>query len=99
MKFAELGMSMKTLYKFFPTKLGLIEALIQQNFELLNMRYDSILASSPSAIEKLAGVSRVIVEQQKWLATRPMMESVRDHPPHIWRRIDRFRRERKRKNT
>lgn len=95
---AELGMSKKTLYKYFATKLDLVDALVQQNLDSVNQRCDSILASPVSAIEKLAAVSQVIVEQQHRLATKPMMESVRDHLPQIWRRIETFRRERKRKN-
>jgi len=95
---AELGMSKKTLYKYFATKLDVMEALIQTNFDYLNQRCDAVLAGPLPAIEKLAGVSRVIVDQQQRLATKPMMESVRDHLPHIWRRIETFRRERKRKN-
>jgi len=95
---AELGMSKKTLYKYFATKLDLMEALIQQNFDYLNDRCDAVLASSLSAIEKLTGISQVIVDQQQRLATKVMMGSIRDHLPHIWRRIEAFRRERKKKN-
>lgn len=94
----ELGMSKKTLYKYFATKLDLMEALVQQNFDYLNERCDAVLASPLSAIEKLAGVSRVIVDQQQRLATKVMMGSIHDHLPHIWKRIEAFRRERKRKN-
>jgi AcrR family transcriptional regulator len=95
---AELGMSKKTLYKFFATKHDLMEELVQQNLDYLDERCDAVLASPLSAIEKLAGVSRVIVDQQQRLATKVMMGSIRDHLPHIWRRIEAFRRERKRKN-
>lgn len=95
---AELGMSKKTLYKYFATKLDLMEALIQLLFDHINKRCDAVLASPISAIEKLAGITRVVVEQQQRLASKAMMESVRDHLPHIWRRIEAFRRERKKKN-
>jgi len=95
---AELGMSKKTLYKSFPAKLDLMEALVQQNFDHINARCDAILASPISAIEKLAAVSQVIVDQQERFVSKTMIQSIRDHLPHLWRRIERFRSERKKKN-
>jgi len=95
---AELGMSKKTLYKYFATKLDLIEAVVEAMLKHIDERCDAVLVSSLSAIEKLAGISQVIVDQQQRLATKVMMGSIRDHLPHIWRRIEAFRRERKRKN-
>lgn len=94
---AELGMSKKTLYKYFATKLDLIEAVTEAMLKHIDERCDAVLASPASAIEKLAGVLRVIAEQQR-VATKVMMGSVRDHLPHIWKRIEAFRRDRKKKN-
>ncbi|MGH7450905.1 MAG: TetR/AcrR family transcriptional regulator [bacterium] len=94
----ELGMSKKTLYKFFPTKLKLAEAMVEHVFAEVNRRCDAILASPLPAIEKLFRIVRMITEQQHRFVTKVMLESLRHHLPHLWKRIEAFRQERMRKN-
>jgi AcrR family transcriptional regulator len=93
----ELGMSKKTLYKFFPTKLKLAEMLVEQVLSEVNRRCDAILSSPLPAVEKLFRIVQMITEQQHFV-TRTLLESLRSHLPHLWRRIEAFRRERMRKN-
>jgi AcrR family transcriptional regulator len=93
----ELGMSKKTLYKFFPTKLELAEAVVEHIFTEVNRRCDAILASPLPAIEKLLRIVQMITEQQRFV-TKTMLESLRHHLPHLWKRIESFRRERMLKN-
>lgn len=94
----ELGMSKKTLYKFFPTKLKLAEAVVEHIFTEVNRRCDAILASPLPAIEKLLRIVQMITEQQQRFVTKTMLESLRHHLPHLWTRIESFRRERMLKN-
>jgi len=94
----ELGMSKKTLYKFFPTKLKLAEMLVEHVLAEINHRCDAILASPLPAVEKLLRIVQMITEQQQRFVTRTLLESLRNHLPHLWRRIEAFRRERMRKN-
>ncbi len=94
----ELGMSKKTLYKFFPTKLNLAEALVDHIFAEINRRCDAILASPLPAIEKLLRIVQMLTEQQHRFVTKIMLESLRHHLPHLWKRIEAFRQERMRKN-
>lgn len=95
---SELGMSKKTLYKFFPTKLKLAEAMVEHIFAEVNRRCDAILASPLPAIEKLVRIVQMITEQQHRFVTKTMLESLRHHLPHLWKRIEAFRQERMRKN-
>jgi AcrR family transcriptional regulator len=94
----ELGMSKKTLYKFFPTKLKLAEMLVEHVLAEVNRRCDAILASPLPAVEKLLRIVQMITEQQQRFVTKTLLESLRSHLPHLWRRIEAFRRERMRKN-
>jgi len=94
----ELGMSKKTLYKFFPTKLKLAEMLVEHVLAEINRRCDAILASPLPAVEKLFRIVEMITEQQRGFVTKTLLESLRSHLPHLWQRIEAFRRERMRKN-
>ncbi len=94
----ELGMSKKTLYKFFPTKLKIAEAIVEQTFAEVNRRADAILASPLPAVEKLLRVVQMIVEHNHRFATKTMLASLSSHLPHLWQRIEKFRRERMSKN-
>lgn len=94
----ELAISKKTLYKFFPTKLKLAEMLVEHVLAEINRRCDAILASPLPAIEKLLRIVQMLTEQQQHFVTKPLLESLRRHLPHLWQRIESFRRERMRKN-
>jgi len=94
----ELAISKKTLYKFFPTKLKLAEMLVEHVLAEINRRCDAILASPLPAIEKLLRIVQMITEQQQHFVTKPLLESLRRHLPHLWQRIEAFRRERMHKN-
>jgi AcrR family transcriptional regulator len=94
----ELGMSKKTLYKFFPTKLKLAEMLVEHVLSEINRHCDAILNSPLPAVEKLFRIVQMITEQQQHFVTRTLLESLRSHLPHLWRRIEAFRRERMLKN-
>lgn len=94
----DLSMSKKTLYKFFPTKLKLAEMLVEQVLADINRRCDAILASPLPAVEKLLRIVQMIIEQQQGFVTKILLESLHNHLPHLWQRIEAFRRERMRKN-
>ena len=94
----ELAISKKTLYKFFPTKLRLAEMLVAHKLAEINRRCDAILASPLPAIEKLLRIVQMITEQQQHFVTKPLLESLQRQLPHLWQRIEAFRRERMRKN-
>jgi AcrR family transcriptional regulator len=95
---AELGMSKKTLYKLFATKRALAEAMVEEIFEQINRQFDAILEDAAPAIEKLHRIVQLLVEQHFRFATKAMLESLYHHLPHLWRRIEKFRRARMQKN-
>lgn len=95
---AGLGMSKKTLYKFFATKRILAEAMVEDIFEQINSHFDAMLASPMPAIVKLHGIVKFLVEKQQRFMTKAMRESLILHLPHLWRRIEKFRSARMQKN-
>ena len=95
---AELKMSKKTVYKFFPTKFRLAEALVEHKMAEINRRSDAILASPLPAIEKLFRILQMIVEQQHRFITKTLLQSMQNELPQLWKRMDEFRLERMRKN-
>jgi AcrR family transcriptional regulator len=94
----ELGMSKKTLYKLFPSKLALMEELLEYKFAQVDRRCDEILASPLDAVEKLFRIIQVVAEVQQRFATNVMLRSLQSDLPHLWQRIERFRRQRMQKN-
>ena len=95
---AALGMSKKTLYKFFATKRKLAEAMVEDIFAQVNRQFDEILASPLPAVEKLHRIVMFLVEKQQRYITKAMLEGLYLHLPHLWRRIEKFRRARMQKN-
>ncbi len=95
---AELGMSKKTLYKFFATKKELAEAMIEDVFAQINRQFDAVLAGALPAIEKLHRLVQILVAQHFRFTTKIMLESLYQHLPYLWRRIEKFRRARMLKN-
>ena len=59
---------------------------------------NAILASPLPAIEKLLRIVQMLTELQQRFVTKTMLESLRHHLPHLWTRIESFRRERMLKN-
>ena len=94
----EVGMSKKTLYKFFPAKAALAEAWLEHLFAEMNRRCDAILADALPAVEKLALLVQMLAEHQQRFVTRTTLESLHHHLPHLWRRVEAFRSQRMRRN-
>jgi len=95
---AELGMSKKTIHKFFPTKLKLAEELLNHSLAQIDRQCDAILDSPLPATEKLHRILHVIAEQQSRFVTKALLESLNNHLPHLWQRVETFRQKRMRKN-
>ena len=94
----ELGMSKKTLYKFFATKRALADAMVTDIFAQVNGHFDAILASPLPAVAKLHRIVQFLVERQQRFMTKAMLQGLFLHLPHLWRRIEKFRRARMQKN-
>jgi AcrR family transcriptional regulator len=89
---AELGMSKKTLYKYFEDKEDLLRAGIEENLRKVSREIDAITASGDSFAEKLARVMMLIGKQMSRLSRGAMLD-MQKFTPELWKQIETFRRE------
>ena len=88
----ELGMSKKTLYKYFEDKEDLLRAGIEENLRKIANEIDTITTSDGSFGEKLARVMMLIGKQMSRLS-RGAMHDMQKFTPELWKQIETFRRE------
>jgi AcrR family transcriptional regulator len=88
---AELGMSKKTLYSRFDTKLHLLEAVIDEQFRRVSEECERILGSGgsdfPATLQEfLACIQRHTAEIQP-----PFLKDMRQEAPQTFQRVERLR--------
>lgn len=89
---SELGMSKKTIYKFFPSKDDLIHSIAKFFMNRMKSKILPALQSDKNAIEKLGDLINILAKaSDKISAAR--MEELKRHYPSIWNEIDNFRTE------
>ena len=88
----ELGMSKKTLYKYFEDKEDLLRAGIEENLRKIANEIDTITTSDGSFGEKLARVMMLIGKQMSRLSRGAMLD-MQKFTPELWKQIETFRRE------
>jgi len=89
---AELGMSKKTLYKYFEDKEDLLRAGIEENLRKISREIEIIIASNDPFAEKLARVMMLIGKQMSRLSRGAMLD-MQKFTPELWKQIETFRRE------
>jgi len=88
----ELGMSKKTLYKYFENKEDLLRAGVEENLRKVAHEIDMIAGSGDSFAEKLARVMMLIGKQMSRLSRGAMLD-MQKFTPELWKQIETFRRE------
>ena len=87
---SELGMSKKTVYKFFPSKDDLVMAIAKHFMNVMKSKIVPALNTDKNAIEKLAELINILATASDKISTK-RMEEMKRHFPEIWNEIDRFR--------
>ena len=87
---SELGMSKKTIYKFFPSKDDLVMAIAKHFMNRMKNKILPALTSDKNAIEKLGELIKILAGASEKISTK-RMEEMKKHFPEIWNEIDRFR--------
>jgi len=91
---AELGMSKKTLYKFFPSKEKLLRGAVETHLKETEVGIQRVLRDGRiDFVEKLKRLMKFIGEQLSRLG-KPFIHDVRRNAPEVWREVDEFRRTR-----
>jgi AcrR family transcriptional regulator len=87
---AELKMSKKTIYKYFPSKDILVEEVVGDLMMQVQNTLNQLTAEKADAVTKLKILHEIIGKtitrfSEKWL------NDMRIHAPALWRKVDEFR--------
>ncbi len=89
---ADLGMSKKTLYKYFSNKEELFRAGIHQTMTRVSNSIEAILRENKPFAEKIAQLTMTVGNEVVKITRPAQMDAMRSLP-HIWKEVEDFRRE------
>jgi len=88
---SDLGMSKKTIYKYFPSKDRLLRGVIETMMKEIWTRVSSLIHDdSMDFLDKLKYLMELVGMQISKLG-RPFIQDVQRNAPEIWKEIDEFR--------
>ncbi len=87
---SELGMSKKTIYKFFPSKDDLVMAIAKHFMNVMKSKIVPALNTNKNAIEKLAELINILATASEKVSPK-RMDEIRKYFPNLWNEIDSFR--------
>jgi len=89
---SDLTMSKKTIYKYFPSKNHLVEAILKRFMKNRQKDIFPLLNSNKNAVEKFAGLIFILSKNLSKLSEK-MLNDVRIHFPTLWKELEKFRTE------
>ena len=90
---ADLGMSKKTVYKFFPSKSDLLQVIVRMLLSHVEREVSSIVNANEPFEKKIARILSLIGRQVRRFS-RQFQIDMQKHSPLLWKEIETFRRER-----
>ena len=87
---ADLRMSKKTIYKYFPTKEKLLEKIVGFFTGSVKRKFQSIVESDENPITKFNMAMDFIMKKISFLKMENVME-LKGRYPHLWNKIEDFR--------
>jgi TetR/AcrR family transcriptional regulator, cholesterol catabolism regulator len=90
----DIGMSKKTIYKFFPTKETLIEKTMGFFTSLINRKFKSVLKSKDNPAIQFITIMDFILKQSQIIPISKVAE-LKSRYPNIWKKLEIFRLKRK----
>ena len=87
---ARLGMSKKTIYKFFPSKEIIIEKIVEHFTGMVERKLSKIVKSDIDPIEKFTNFMDFIIDKLSQVSMDRMIE-VKNRYPIVWGKIEAFR--------
>lgn len=85
-----IGISKRTLYKYFPGKELLINRVVQYKLESVESQILELLASGKPYHERLIGFFVIVEQALKPMANKLMIDIMRN-TPWLWQKVDEFR--------
>jgi AcrR family transcriptional regulator len=89
----ELGMSKKTMYKFFPSKEDLLKTIVHTMMNGLRVRVEAVVNSNKPFVEKAPELLALIGHQIS-IMSKQFLVDLQRFTPELWKEIDEFRRQR-----
>lgn len=89
---SELRMSKKTIYKYFPSKLDLVDAIANRFTERMKGKILPILNSDENAVEKIIGLISTLSNTAAKIGDK-ILDELKTHFPTVWQQVDKFRTE------
>ncbi len=89
----ELGISKKTVYKFYPSKEELLRAAVHLNMRMVDQDLQQIISSDKPFAEKLAEAMMMLAKYVGRISKSSISDMQR-FTPALWKELERFRRER-----
>lgn len=86
----ELGMSKSTLYKYFPSKMELLEETITLLIATVKGRIGGYIVEDVNAVEKFVLVIRILTATITKFSDK-FMSDLQHHAPQIWQKVDETR--------
>ncbi|MBN8585206.1 MAG: TetR/AcrR family transcriptional regulator [Ignavibacteria bacterium] len=86
----ELGMSKSTLYKYFPSKIELLDEAIQLLIKGVNSRISAAIVKDVNAVDKFVMIIRVLTATITKFSDK-FMSDLQHHAPQIWVKVDETR--------
>lgn len=88
-----LGISKKTLYKYFPSKEALLRGILESFIRETSQRIeDAVQDEALDFVEKLQALLRLLGKQLSRIG-RPFMEDLQKSTPELWQEVADFRHE------
>ncbi len=88
----EAGISKRTLYKYYPGKLQILESLIDIKLNYIHEQMNIITDSDMDFPDKLKSVMSIVAETLKEIS-REFLEDIRKSVPRVWKKIYNYRKE------
>jgi AcrR family transcriptional regulator len=90
---SELGMSKKTMYKFFPSKDDLLRTIVHAMMKRVQGHVEEIVRSDKPFLQKIPEFLEFFGRQMSLLSKQFIVDLQR-FAPDLWKEMERFRRER-----
>lgn len=92
----QAGVSKRTIYRYFRSKEEIIEASLDAFTAEMAWRIEEILEQDLPAPEMIAAVMKNLITHGQFIINPAVLNDLRVHYPHLWKKIDSFRLERAR---
>lgn len=91
---SKLGMSKKTIYKYFPSKDDIVHVVTQETMNEMETTCGNIVRREDvDFVDKLREMMTHVAIQYSKMGV-PLLEDLQKNAPHIWKEIDEFRKKR-----